>query len=352
MNAVERTFRVLRHELPDRVPVDLHNFMLTARIMEVDSFADFFRDGEAMAEGQIRAWRRFRHDVILVENGTAALAEACGVQVTYQDDSAPVALEPAIQSLDDVDRLEVPDPYRTPVLTQNLRATRRVVEEIGAQAFIIGRADQGPFSLACELRGMSQFMMDLALGEEPEKIHRLLEFCYQVVRRYALAQMEQGAHCTSIGDSPSGPDLISPQMYRAYAYPYVKRLVADLHAAGVPLAYHICGNSTPILPDMVETGAAIIEIDQKADKAAAKAAARDRSTLLGPVDPSAVLARATPDVVTAVCRAALEVLAPGGGFILGPGCAMPATTPDANVEALIEAARRYGVYASDGSLAR
>jgi uroporphyrinogen decarboxylase len=81
MNSIERALRTLEHQLPDRVPVDLHNFVVTARMMGATSFAELFRDGEAMAEGQIMAWRRFGHDVLLVENGTTALADACGVQV-------------------------------------------------------------------------------------------------------------------------------------------------------------------------------------------------------------------------------------------------------------------------------
>ena len=36
--------------------------------------------------------------------------------------------------------------------------------------------------------------------------------------------------------------------------------------------------------------------------------------------------------------------APGGGFILGPGCALPATTPDENIDALIETAKEHGCY--------
>ncbi|MGD8598952.1 MAG: uroporphyrinogen decarboxylase family protein [Anaerolineae bacterium] len=344
MNAIERTLRTLDHQIPDRVPVDLHNFLVTAQMMGVSSYADFFRDGEAMAEGQIRAWRRFGHDVLLIENGTAALAEACGVQVQYQAHSAPVAKVPAITSLDQVDELEVPDPYRDPLLSELLKATRIVVKEIGDQAFIIGRADQGPFSLACEIRGMSNFLMDLALGEQLEQIHKLLDFCRQVAARYAQAQIDQGAHCTSIGDSPSGPDLLSPRHYRQYAYPHVKRLVADLRAKGIRLAYHICGNATPIIHDMVRTGATIIEIDQKSDMRACKEAARGHTTLLGPIDPSEVLANGTPELVRDRCLEALEILAPGGGFILGPGCALPATTPAANIEALVETAKEHGVY--------
>ncbi len=290
----------------------------------------------------MKAWQIFGHDVVIIENGTAALAEACGVQVVYQSDSAPVAKQPAIQSLDEVDRLEIPDPYTQPLLKQMLLATCRVVEQIGDQAFIMGRADQGPFSLACEIRGMDQFMMDIALGEQPEKIHQLLDYCRQVVTRYALAQIEQGAHCTSIGESPSGPDLLSPRHYRAYAYPHVKKLADDLKAKSVRLSYHICGNATPIIADMVSTSALMIEIDQKADMAYSKEAARGKATLIGTVDPSAVMAKGSPQMVVEKCREAIDLLAPGGGFFLGPGCALPATTPDENIMAMVETAKTYG----------
>jgi MtaA/CmuA family methyltransferase len=345
MNSIERTLRTLEFKPVDRVPVDLHNFLVTARLMGTDSYGDFFRDGEAMAQGQVLAWRRYGHDVLLVENGTAALAEACGVQVQYQSDSAPVAKQPAINSLDEVDNLKIPDPYKDPLLSELLKATRLVVKEIGDQAFIIGRADQGPFSLACEIRGMSEFLLDIALGEQPERIRQLLDFCRQVSYRYAVAQIEQGAHATSIGDSTSGPDVISPDYYRKFAYPQVKKLIADLKSKDIKLAYHICGNATPIIEDMVNTGAAILELDQKADLAASKAAAQGITTILGPVDPSEVMGKGTPEQVAQKCREAIDILAPGGGFILGPGCALPATTPDDNMFTMIETARSYQPYA-------
>lgn len=343
MTSVERTLKTLAFRPIDRVPVDLHNFLVAARMMGSDSYGDYFQDGEAMAEGQIKAWRRFGHDVLLLENGTAALAQACGVEIHYQDDSAPVAGEPAIKNLDEVDRLKIPDPYKDPLLSELLKTTRIVVNEIGDQAFVIGRADQGPFSLACEIRGMSNFLLDLALGEQPEKIHQLLDFCTQVVERFAIAQIEQGAHCTSIGDSTSGPDVVSPAYHRKYAHPYVVQLVNNLKAKDILLSYHICGNSTPIIEDMVKTGAAILEIDQKADQISSKHATDWKTTLLGPIDPSDVMTNGTPEQVMDKCREALENLSPGGGFILGPGCALSAETPDENMDAMIEAAKTFNI---------
>jgi uroporphyrinogen-III decarboxylase len=85
----------------------------------------------------------------------------------------------------------------------------------------------------------------------------------------------------------------------------------------------------------------IIEIDQKASMAECKRAAHGKVALLGPVDPSGVMAQGTPALVMEKCREAIQVLGAGGDFILGPGCALPATTPDENIAAMIEAARLY-----------
>lgn len=232
MTSLERTRTVLTGGIPDRVPVDLHNFMMVAQASGA-SFPEFFQDGEAMAEGQLQAWREFGHDVLLLENGTAALAEACGAQVEYMEGSAPVCHGAAIQSLDELDKLVVPDPYKAHPLVENLKATRIVAQEIGDKAFIIGRADQGPFSLAAMLLGMEKFLLCLALadggrsgrraGGDPElarKLHRLLEFALQVTTRYAYAQLDAGAHMTSIGESLSGPDVCSPKSYRTTAKKY------------------------------------------------------------------------------------------------------------------------------------
>lgn len=343
MTAVERVETVLRGGLPDRVPVDLHNFMMTAHASG-RPFPEFYQSGEAMAEGQLKAWREYGHDVLLLENGTAALAEACGCGVEYLADSAPVAFAPAIHRREDIDHLRLPDPYTAHPLAELLKATRLVTREVGDRAFVMGRADQGPFSLASMIMGIEEFLLWLGSGEDRERLHRLLAFCEEAVFRYAVAQMEQGAHMTSIGESLSGPDVCSPKTYREFEWGYAQRLVERLRARGIRLAYHICGNATRIVDDMVATGAAVLELDYKCDLPKIKAATQGKAVILGVIDPSEILARGTPEIVAAKARETLEVLAPGGGLILGPGCALPPKTPPANVHALIETAHRYGRY--------
>jgi MtaA/CmuA family methyltransferase len=343
MTSLERVEAVLHGGMPDRVPVGLANFQMVAQASG-RPFPEFLQDGEAMAEGQIAAWRQYGHDVLILENGTASLAEACGCEVQYLEGSAPVVTKPAIASLDALDSLTMPDPYQNQALAPLLATTRIVTQAIGDRAFIIARADQGPFSLAGLLLGMENFLPELALGEHPEQLHRLLAFCTEVTYRYAVAQMEQGAHMTSIGESLSGPDVCSPRHYQAYEWPYACRLVERLRARGIRLSYHICGNATKIVPKMVETGSSILELDYKVDIDQIKPFSRGATTVMGPVDPSGVMALGSPELVEAKSREAIEVLGPGGGFILAPGCALPPKTPPANVHAMVEAARRYGRY--------
>jgi len=344
MNSVERVAAAIELREPDRVPVDLHNFQVAARASGLP-MAEVFRDGELLAEAMLVAWREFGHDMILLENGTACNAEACGAQVQYRDDSAPVASRPVVGSLSEVADLEVPDPYVTFPMSEILKATRILSSEIGDRAWICARADQGPMDLSAQLRGISEFMMDLATGEEEDLVNALLDYSRRVATRYAYALIESGGRSTSIGEPIAGPAMISPAHYRRYGFAHERRMVAELKEHGIVLHLHICGDTAKITEDFIATGAQVLEIDHKTDAGRLKQAARNGTCLLGNVD-TGVLAFGSPGDVEAACRELIEACKLGGGLILGPGCAMAPGTPAENIHALVESARRYGTYGS------
>ena len=344
----ERVTTVITGGIPDRVPTDLHNFLMAARLARLP-LSECLRSGELMAESQIVAWRRFRHDMLLVENGTAALAQAMGCGVRYADDTAPLAIEPVLKRLEDVAALRPPDPRRDFPLTEVLKAVSLLRREFGDRVFVMGRADQGPLSLAAMLRGHGRFFLDLGEETNAPLIERLLDVCVEADLRYASALRDAGAHGTSLGEL--GSDVISPAMYRRFATPRLKKFYGTMRAAGFPASLHQCGDTEAVLGDMVACGAAILELDPSTDPRAAKEATRGRAAVLGMVEPANILERGTPQMVTDKSREAIEFLAPGGGFILGPGCALTPETPEDNVMALIEAAEKYGRYLPDGSLA-
>jgi MtaA/CmuA family methyltransferase len=343
MTSLERSLATIRLEPHDRVPVDLHNFMMT-----VEDFLlppeKVYQDGELLGKAQLAAWKRFGHDMLLVENGTAALAEACGCEVSYLKGSAPLIEKPLLKSLEEVASLRMPDPWNSPLSKAVLDATRYLLDRIGNEVFILGRADQGPFDLACMIAGPETVMTAMAMSESDDLIFELLEYTSDAFLVYARIFKEMGCPATSVGEALCSPDVISPKMFEKYCLPYGKKVVSALQADDFALAYHTCGNTTRIIAGMAETGARILEFDYKCDKAAARRATAGKTTLLGPIDPSGVMHDGSVEDVEAACREAIEVLAPGGGFILGPGCALPGTTPAANIDKLVECAKVYGKY--------
>jgi len=339
MNAVERVRAAIDLREGDRVPVDLHNFMPAALACGVP-MSEVFRSGELLAEAMLAAWREFGHDMILLENGTACNAQACGVGVHYSDETAPVARDPVLKRLEDVIDLEVPDPYTTFPMCEMLEATRILSRELGDRAWICARADQGPMDLAAQLRGMTEFMMDIAIGEQDELIHALLDYTRRVATRYAFALIECGGHSTSIGEPVAGPAMISPRHYRRYPWIHEQRMVDELREHGIVLHLHICGDTEKITEDFIATGAEVLEIDHKTDARRLHEAARGRTCLLGNIDTN-VLALGKPDEVQEACRELIDAVGTGGGLILGPGCALPPTTPAENIHALVESAKRY-----------
>lgn len=232
MNAVERCMAAIKGEKVDRIPIDLHNFTMCAETSGME-YGKFFLDSDVMAKMQIALQKRFQHDMVLVENGTATLAEAVGCGVIYDSKKLPVSHEPAIQSIEEIRTLEIPeDLFEKPLIRANLETVKKLAECYQNEVFILGRADQGPFSLAALMYGMENFMMDLLDEDCEEEIELLLEYCTQICILHHKKLLEMGAHMTSMGDSTAGPDVLSPAMYEKFAMPNEKKVIDGVHQAG------------------------------------------------------------------------------------------------------------------------
>ena len=329
MNSLERTYNAIKHKKVDKVPIDLHNFQMCANISGLN-FDKFFQSGEKMAEAQLELWGKYKHDVIMLENGTAALAQALGCKVVYRKDAAPVAHKPILNCINDVNSLTKKRVKDCPVLSENLKATGIVSKKLSKEVFVMGRGDQGPFSLASLLLGMDNFLVELALHENDEDIHKLLNYCTDFIIDYALEQLKSGAHCTSIGDSTAGPDVVSPAIYEEFALPYERRIVEAVHNAGGLISLHICGNATKIIDKMVTTNADILEIDQKTDLIKSREITCGRTTLLGQISPNTFRTGTKKEIAEATMNA-LRIVGSDGGFILGPGCALASDSKSENI---------------------
>jgi len=311
-------------------------------------FGDALRSGDMLAEAQLAAWREFGHDVLMHENGVCAEAEALGCEILYQPDCAPHVLSPVLKSLDDVQTLRIPDPEKTFPLNELLKATRILVRETNGKVFVMGRADQGPMALALALCGPEMFLLAAADVSLKPKVLQLLAFTSRMNAVFGEAQRRAGAHGSSIG--AVGSSLISPKMYDAFELPGNKAFCDAMRLVGCRSFVHSCGNETDLLPHLVKTGADCLELDPLTDPGVCKNAVRGKTSVLGMLDPHGVLRRGNVEEVREHALGIMRVMAPDGGFLMGPGCALPPDTPPASIHAVMECARTAGSYRADGSL--
>lgn len=340
MTGYERIRAAIAGEWPDRVPVMLHNFMMAAREAGIP-MAEFRRNPQALARAFIESAERYGVDGILVDVDTATLAGAVGVPVDFPEDAPARVVGARLAHLEEVAELEPPrvaDYWGVQVWVEGVRLLRN---HFGDELFLRGNCDQAPYSLAASMRSLEGWMLDLMDADLHEAAHRLLEYCFEACRQFLELVAAAGAHMLSNGDSPAGPEMVSPRIYRQFALPYEKRLVECAHRLGLPYFLHICGKTDPILEDMISTGADGLELDHKTDARRAHDLLKDRAVFIGNLDPSAVLAYGTPAVVEAETRRLIELFSDTPRFILNAGCAIAPETPSENIRAMIRAARQF-----------
>jgi MtaA/CmuA family methyltransferase len=338
MNGYQRIRAALEGRTPDRVPVMLHNFLMAAREAGF-SQRRFREDPAAIFESFVRAVETYDYDGVLVDVDTVTLAEALGVKVDHPGDQPARWAGPRIARLAEARDLPPPDIGANPRVQVWLEAVRRLKAHFRDEIYVRGNCDQAGFSLAGMVRGPAEWMMDLVDPANREEAHALVASCAAATAEFIRLMAAAGADMVSNGDSPAGPDLISPAMYEEFAQPYERRLAEEAHSLRLPYALHICGNTTRILDGMLDTGADALELDSKTDARAARDAMKGRAAFIGNIDPSGVLALGTPALVEAKTRELLEVFAGIPGFILNAGCAIPVETPPENLRAMIAAAR-------------
>ncbi|GMU24470.1 MAG: hypothetical protein AMXMBFR13_45440 [Phycisphaerae bacterium] len=340
MTGRERALAALRGLPHDRPPVIPIVGQAGATLCGVPIY-EHAHDADVLAGCQIECARRFHYDGVYIAADTWVNAEAAGFPWMEHPEDGPAGGKGTwIQSIDDIVNLEMPDPSRSGRWPLMIEAVRTAVELSEGDLLVIGNFDQSPFSLACQLRDINQFMVDLI--ENQELAHRLLAFCAEAVSRYAIAMAEAGADVLNTGDSTAGGSLIGGEWYSQFAFPYEQQVFdAIRQVTDTPITLHICGDTRTCIDQMLQTGVEGIEVDEFMDLALAREKAADRVTVIGNVDPVDPLLQGTPQQVKAKCRACLEVFQGSNRFILASGCAVSPLTPPENIRAMVEAVEEF-----------
>lgn len=334
MNSYERFMNRIQGKPVDRPP----NFdiMMGFAVHYINQpLLPYYKDHRQLVEANMAVLEAFDLDIVQAISDPYRETHDFGATIVYPEDNLPISLIPLIANPGDLEKLKVPDPYTGERMCDRLEAIRLFSENVQGNVPIMGWVE-GALAQAADLRGISNLLTDLY--ERPQWVHELLERCVATEIAFARAQIEVGADLVGVGDAVASQ--ISPAMYREFAQPYEQRNFEAIHEAGGLGRLHICGNISHILPDVAESGAAIVDVDWMVDIDKAATAFKGKTALLGNFDPVAIMLQGTPeDVYDAVT----DCLKRGGNrSISGAGCEIPDGTPHENLYAQARALRDYG----------
>ena len=201
------------------------------------------------------------------------------------------------------------------------------------------------------VRGVEQAMVDLAEGYEPalRLIDRRLELWWEVTRR-SLEAAEGRIDMVWIGEdlgSQRGP-LISRAMFRDLLRPRHQRFIDLARSYDVPVMIHSCGSSSWAFDDFLKMGITAVDTLQPeaAEMSPAYLKTRFGQQLMfhGCISTAGPVAFGSAEQTAAVVRETLATMMPGGGYCCSPTHMLQDNSPVENVLAMYETARRFGVY--------
>lgn len=339
MTPYERTMERLRGQPVDRVPNQNILMAYAARYIGA-TYSQLAQDHRVLVESNLRACADLHIDLVSAISDPWREASAFGAEITFPEDSVPACRDRLLASSADWTTLQPWDPWAHPRTRDRLQAIDLYRQRVAGHYPICGWVE-GAAAEAADLRGVSAFLEDLAL--EPEAAHSLMAVCCEAGTRFALAQVEAGAGIIGIGDAVAS--LMNPRMYRAFAWPYERKMIDAIHQAGALVKLHICGNTSRHIADMVATGADIIDIDWMVDMGQAVATCGGRAAINGNYDPVDVLLQGTPAEVYAATLACVQ--AGDAKAFVSAGCEVPVGTPKENLlahyRAVCDAGSQEGV---------
>ena len=338
MNGYQRITAALEGKMPDKRPVMLHQHVLAAKQSGI-SMKQYREDPLLAARCLIESVERYGLDAVLFDVDTALLASAIGVPTDYPVDTPARTHEPLLVNLADICYLEDVDISRSIRIQHALETVKILKNYFKNEIYVRGNCDQCPFSLATMVRTPVNFMMDLMLDEE--NAIKLLKYCTNITRQMIRLMASTGADMVSNGDSPAGPDMISPDMYRKFALPYEREIVNEAHTCKKPYILHICGNADLILEDMACLGLDGVELDYKTSIVKIHDIMSDKCTLFGTIDPVGVIMFGSLSDVEHKTLELLKLYQGCPRLVVNAGCGIPSEAPHENVKRLVDTVHEW-----------
>ncbi len=346
MNGYERFLKAVRREEPDKVPI--WELIIDRPVIEAlygnIPFLDFIEKEDL-------------DGFTIFEDSKKELLGG----ITYKDEWNIIwKLEPnniyypfdgPIKTHDDLKKFSLPDADAGYLYKSLEEAVKRFK---GQKAITFITHETFEFSHYL-LGGMDKLFINYITASGMVK--ELSEIIWKYKSKVIKNALEAGADIIVTGDDYAGRlgTMMSPQHFREFILPYLKKAVDLTHRLGAYHIKHTDGNLWKIMDDIVDTGTDVLDpIEPIAgmDIGDVKEKYGDRVCLAGNIDVTAILPRGSREEVKEAVKETIAKASPGGGHIMASSNSIhPGVDPE-NYKTMVEATRKYGVYPIDEDLVK
>jgi uroporphyrinogen decarboxylase len=257
-----------------------------------------------------------------------------------RSDMVPFPKGNPLRDLDKLEQYTFPDPDDLEFTERHKRFLSSVDR---GKHLIFGSLTYFMFERAWALMGMENFFK--AIHTHPKEVKRLLheiaDFNIKVFERYLEIGVDGVTFSEDLGHQYGL--MISPKKFREFFVPEYRRIFEPLLREGKIIDFHSCGCIQDIVEDLIGLGVTILNpVQARAnDLMSIKRRCAGRMALKGAID-SHLLMLGPIEKIRAEVKRVIGILAPGGGYVIGPDQAMP--FPQENLNALWDVAEKYGRY--------
>ncbi len=369
MTPRERLLAALRHENPDRVPLDLwirHELMEDIRqhlgLDDEEAVLQYL--GVDVRSTWIGQDQNPEFKEKLAAQGRDGASHLWHDDRTFEDDWGIVQRHDETQTyvewvsgpLVGVESSADWSPPAIELIHDGTAATERTAKLKAAGFPVMGGVGLC-FKQGWHLRGLENLMADFYVNKDlaHDVLEKITDWQEVLARRYARAGIDI---FTITGDIAMQDRLMfSPEAFREFLKPRMQRLYdairderSKMADEGVPggeepvyTYYHCDGNLEEIIPDLIEIGLDILNPIQPEcmDPAKIKREYGKDLVLHGSISIQETLPNGTEQDVRDEVRLRIDTCGEGGGFVCGPANVTQNDTPVANILAMYDEAKSY-----------
>jgi uroporphyrinogen decarboxylase len=321
---LEKAFRLEKTERSPWVPfVGVHG----GRLIGIDA-ETYLKSAEHMVDGISKAIELYKPDGIPVVFDLQLEAEILGCKLAWNRENPPAVVSHPLAEGIELNSLSLPEKTngRIPIVLAATSALHKKFPDLALYGLITG-----PFTLALHLLGTEIFMK---IFEDPEYVHRLMDFCTGVGIRYSDMLLDAGCDVIAVVDPMTSQ--IDPESFVTFVSPFARRIFDYVRLRKKHSSFFVCGHAQQNIEVMCDCRPDNISIDENIPLDYVKEIALAKGISFGGnLKLTVVLLMGTPDDARRDALACLDA-AGDRGFILSPGCDLPMATPVENIKAVSE----------------